>query len=179
MKGRALHSDSIENKVVNYSTKKYKFIYPINRMKTLSTLIFLIFVHSLSAQNIDFNIKKGFVIEGFDVVSYFNNTPEQGNDKFVSNYKGGQFKFVSQKHLDTFNKNPDMYMPQYGGYCAYAVAEKSEKVSIDPETYEIRDGKLYLFYNSWGINTLKSWLNESPEVLKIKADNNWKHINEN
>ncbi len=148
----------------------------MHQMKTLLTLAFLVFGYGISAQNIDFNTKKGFVVEGFDVVSYFNNTPEKGKDKFVSTYKGGTFKFASQSHLEAFNKNPEMYIPQYGGYCAYAIAAKGEKVSIDPETYEIRDGKLYLFYNSWGINTLKSWLDESPEALKLKADKNWKHI---
>lgn len=148
-------------------------------MKTLLTITFLVFGYSISAQNIDFNTKKGVVAEGFDVVSYFSNNAEKGSDSYMSTYKGGQFKFVSQNHLDAFNKNPDRYIPQYGGYCAYAIAAKNEKVSIDPKTYEIRDGKLYLFYNSWGINTLKSWLDESPDVLKLKADKNWKHINEN
>ena len=54
---------------------------------------------------------------------------------------------------------------------------KSKKVSIDPETYEIRDGKLYLFYNSWGTNTLESWIEESPDNLRKKACNNWEALN--
>jgi len=49
-------------------------------------------------------------------------------------------------------------------------------VKIDPETYEIRDGKLYLFYNSWGVNTLDLWNKEGAEQLRIKADENWKSI---
>jgi hypothetical protein len=50
---------------------------------------------------------------------------------------------------------------------------KNKKVSIDAETFEIRAGKLYLFYNSWGNNTLESWLEENPTSLKKKADINW------
>jgi len=146
-------------------------------MKNLIVLVLFVFSQTMFAQNIDFNTKKGFVIEGFDVVSYFNNAPKKGNDSYVANYKGGKFKFSSQDNLDTFNENPEKYVPEYGGYCAYAIAEKGDKVSVDPETYEIRDGKLYLFYNSWGINTLKSWLDESPDDLKEKADANWKQIN--
>ncbi|WP_158848918.1 YHS domain-containing (seleno)protein [Algibacter sp. L1A34] len=145
-------------------------------MKNIFILLFVVFGYSIYAQQTHFNTKKGFVIEGFDVVSYFESTPQKGSDKYVSSYKGAKFKFYSQKNLNTFNNNPEMYIPQYGGYCAYAVAVKGEKVSIDPETFEIRDGKLYLFYNSWGINTLNSWLDESPNSLKIKADNNWKHL---
>lgn len=56
----------------------------------------------------------------------------------------------------------------------YAVA--GEKVTVNLETYEIRDGRLYLFYNSWGNNTLESWKKESPEVLKPMADKNWQKI---
>ncbi|MDO7138689.1 YHS domain-containing (seleno)protein [Algibacter lectus] len=147
-------------------------------MKNLIALVFFIFGQTMIAQNIDFNTKKGFVIEGFDVVSYFNNAPKKGNDDYVSKYKSGKFKFSSQDNLDTFNENPEKYVPAYGGYCAYAIAVKGDKVSVDPETYEIRDGKLYLFYNSWGINTLKSWLDEYPDSLKEKADINWKRINQ-
>ena len=34
---------------------------------------------------------------------------------------------------------------------------KGAKVSVDPETFKIIDGKLYLFYNSFFNNTLKDW----------------------
>jgi beta-xylosidase len=70
-------------------------------------------------------------------------------------------------------------VPQYGGYCAFAMAIKWEKVSIDPETFEIRDGKLYLFYNSWGTNTFTSWIKEGPAQLILKADKNWQKITKN
>ena len=67
-------------------------------------------------------------------------------------------------------------MPQYGGWCAYAMADKGEKVSINPKTFEIRDGKLYLFYNSWGTNTLDLWKKENVKGLQKKADQNWELI---
>ena len=65
--------------------------------------------------------------------------------------RGLKFKFSSQKKVLKFKGNRDKYLPQYGGFCAYAIAEKGKKVSVDPETFEMRDGKLYLFYNSWGL----------------------------
>ncbi|MFB1040863.1 MAG: hypothetical protein QMC35_10435, partial [Polaribacter sp.] len=68
------------------------------------------------------------------------------------------------------------YVPQYGGWCAYAMGTKGKKVRIDAETFEIRDGKLYLFYNSWGNNKLESWLKENPTSLKKEAATNWKKI---
>jgi hypothetical protein len=52
----------------------------------------------------------------------------------------------------------------------------SKKVDVNPETFEIRDGKLYLFYNSWGNNTLKKWLAMNAQGLQEKADLNWELI---
>ena len=65
---------------------------------------------------------------------------------------------------------------QYGGYCAYAIAVDSKKVSINPKTFEIRDGKLYLFYNAWGTNTLKLWQKENVKGLQEKADKYWEAL---
>lgn len=53
---------------------------------------------------------------------------------------------------------------------------KAKKVNIDPKTFEIRNKKLYLFYNSWGSNTLTKWLNQNPEKLQKQADKNWTNI---
>jgi len=44
-----------------------------------------------------------------------------------------------------------------------------KKVEVDPETFKIVDGKLYLFYNSLFNNTLPKW-NKAEMDLKIKAD---------
>jgi len=131
----------------------------------------------LQAQQLDYNTKGDDMINGYDVVSYFKGTPEKGNKKFSTTYDAVQFKFASQENLDTFLKNPNAYIPQYGGYCAYAIAKKGEKVGINPKTFEIRDHKLYLFYNAWGTNTLKSWGKENTvKGLQEKADKNWSKI---
>jgi hypothetical protein len=50
-----------------------------------------------------------------------------------------------------------------------------EKVSVDPETYKIKEGRLYLFYKTFLNNTLKKW-NEDEETLLPRADLNWKAI---
>lgn len=140
-------------------------------------ILFLLGTITTQAQT-DYNTKKGFAVEGYDVVSYFENKAERGNKNYTTSFDGVKYKFISQVHLDTFNKNPKQYLPQYGGYCAYAIAKKSKKVSINPETFEIRDGKLYLFYNSWGTNTLKLWLKKDVKGLQKKADQVWELINE-
>jgi len=145
-------------------------------MRTFFSILILTVISISHSQNKDYNTKKGVAIQGYDVVSYFKNMPEKGSSKITHDYNGVTFQFTSQDHLNLFASNPEKYLPQYGGYCAYAIAKKGKKVNIDPETYEIRDGKLYLFYNSWGNNTLNSWLNNSPEELVLKANLNWKNL---
>ena len=136
-------------------------------------LLLLLATTTLSAQSIDYNTKKGYVAEGYDVVAYFNNEAIEGKKQQTATYDGVKYKFASEQNLSLFKSNPEAYVPQYGGYCAYAIAVKSKKVGIDPETFEIRDNKLYLFYNSWGTNTLELWKKENVKGLQEKADKNW------
>lgn len=138
-------------------------------------IIFISVISSINAQQIDYNTKKGFVANGYDVVSYFNGNPVEGNKKFTAKFDGVSYKFSTQGNLNTFKDNPTKYIPQYGGYCAYAIGDTAEKVKINPETYQILDGKLYLFYNAWGTNTLELW-KKDVKGLKQKADKNWERI---
>jgi YHS domain-containing protein len=142
----------------------------------LSLIIFLGF--NLKAQNLNlkhYNIKGNLAVEGYDVVSYFSSKATKGNSKFSATSSGVVYYFSSQTNKDLFLKNADYYKPQYGGWCAYAMGNSGEKVTIDPETFKILNGKLYLFYNSFFNNTLNSW-NKNESNLKLKADANWKKI---
>lgn len=130
----------------------------------------------VSAQKPEYNVKKGYVAEGYDVVSYFQGGPLEGDSKYSLTYDGVQFKFANEENMKAFKMEPTRYVPQYGGWCAYAVAENNSKVGINPESYEIRDGKLYLFYNAFFTNTLESWLEAGPEELRDKADENWEGL---
>jgi len=141
-------------------------------------VIILAFISNYTfSQQIDYNTKKGFAVNGYDVVAYFNNEAIKGSKKFTTNYDGVHYQFSSQAHLDTFKLAPEKFIPQYGGYCAYAIAEKSKKVGINPKTFEIKDGKLYLFYNAWGTNTLELWQKKNvDEDIYTKGDRNWELI---
>jgi YHS domain-containing protein len=146
----------------------------------MKKLVFLLaFVASASyGQKNNYNIQKGAIAKGYDVVSYFDNTAVKGDKKFSVEYDHVTFLFSSQENVNIFKKNPQKFIPQYGGYCAYAIGVKGSKVSINPEAFEIRDGKLYLFYHRGRTNTLNLWLQEGPEKLKKQADKNWKKITE-
>ncbi|WP_420552030.1 YHS domain-containing (seleno)protein [Tenacibaculum aiptasiae] len=146
-------------------------------MKQILTLLLLTVSTVLIAQKTDYNTKKGYVAEGFDVVSYFEDgKPIEGKKKFQSTYDGTKFKFSSEKNLNLFKENPVKYIPQYGGYCAYAIAEKNKKMYIDPEVYEIRDGKLYLFYSSWIGSKLGDWQEGDVKKRQMRGDKNWETL---
>lgn len=143
-------------------------------MKNIFVLFLLISSSIFSQQN--YNTKKGFVANGYDVVSYFDGKPQKGNKKFITVFDQVKFRFQSEENLKKFKKSPRKYIPEYGGFCAYAIGKNGEKVSINPKTFEIRDGKLYLFYNAWGTNTFELWKTEGAEKLKANADKNWKNL---
>lgn len=160
--------------------KQYRFDQ-ILRMKVLLTLIFL---YSLSAgysqtdlfRTKQFNLDDGVAIKGYDPVAYFTvGKAEKGKSTFSTSYKGVRYHFADAADLNSFQANPEKYEPQYGGWCAYAMGHDGSKVEVDPETFKIINGKLFLFYNRFFNNTLKAWNQDEPK-LHSQADANWQKL---
>jgi YHS domain-containing protein len=128
------------------------------------------------SQQTKYFIEKGIAIASYDAVSYFKGNPQKGNKSFSFEYDHVQWNFINKENLQKFKSNPQKYTPQYGGWCAYAMGIDGSKVKIDPDTYKIIEGKLYLFYNFNFTNTLKSWNKNESEYLKV-ADSNWTKLN--
>lgn len=121
--------------------------------------------------------KTSLAIEGYDPVAYFvSGKAIEGKKDISFSHEGITYRFSTQQNKTLFTSAPAKYEPQYGGWCAYAMGAKGEKVTVDPETFKILDGKLYLFYNRFFNNTLKDW-NKDERNLKTNADLNWKKIN--
>ncbi len=120
-----------------------------------------------------FNLENGIAIKGYDPVAYFTqNKAVKGSKGQAVLQQGIIYYFSSVANKESFTANPSKYEPEYGGWCAYAMGEKGEKVTVDPETFKILNGKLYLFYNKYFTNTLKDW-NKNEAGLKKNADANW------
>jgi len=97
----------------------------------------------------------GIAVRGYDTVAYFTlGKPVKGNQNFKSDWSGAAWYFSSQEHKELFDADPVKYAPQYGGYCAYGIAN-DYVVKIEPEQWKIVDDKLYLNYDS---NIQKRWL---------------------
>lgn len=148
-------------------------------MRTFFVILILAIISNCGYSQVDsqrkeqFNTKKSIALEGFDPVSYFDGKPVEGESGLKILHKGVIYQFSSQENLNKFKASPDKYEPAYGGWCAYAMGETGEKVKIDPETYTILEGKLYLFYNFWGNNTLVDW-KKNERKLKESGDRNWR-----
>lgn len=120
-----------------------------------------------------FNLEKGLAIQGYDPVAYFTqNKAVKGSATNTLTLKGVTYRFASPANLALFQANPATYEPQYGGWCAYAMGATGEKVEIDPETFKITGGKLFLFYHSFINNTLTKW-NKDETNLHKQADQSW------
>ena len=124
-----------------------------------------------------FNTNKDHLaLEGYDPVTYFTGKPSKGKSSFSFVAANGiKYYFVSQANLNTFKATPEKYEPAFGGWCAYAMGAKGEKVEVDPENYKIVNGKNYLFYKSYFSNTIDDWNKDSINLDK-KAIVNWNKL---
>ncbi len=142
-------------------------------MKSIITLFIFTLSLSVFSQQGELNLDKGLMAKGYDVVAYFQGKATKGDGKFETEYKGAKYRFSSLDNLEIFLKDSEKYVPAYGGYCAYAMAKTGEKVDINPKSFEVREGKLYLFYLTAFNNTYESWLTENPKALVAKANRNY------
>lgn len=125
--------------------------------------------------------EENVAIKGYDVVSYFTqNKATRGSKKFSAKHNGVNYWFASAENRQLFEKDPEKYTPQYGGYCAFAMGKKNAKVPSNPETFKLVNGKLFLFYNDYmqgePFNTIIPW-NANEQATKKLADANWKAMN--
>lgn len=147
---------------------------PNRALSLISLFVITLFFTSFSsisfaANGVNVDKRTGFAIYGYDPVAYFTQRkPVKGKKEFVAEHKGTKWAFSNAAHKQAFVASPDKYLPQYGGYCAYA-AGKNSIAKIDPKAWTIRDDKLYLNYN-YKIRT--RWL-KNVDKLIIAGDKNW------
>ena len=125
-----------------------------------------------SADPIYTSKSSNIAVGGYDTVAYFTQSDAvKGSSDFQTTYKGAQFLFSSQQNLDTFMASPEKYAPQYGGYCAWAIAH-DKTAKGNPKYWAVVDGKLYLNL-SRGIQ--KKWKKNQAEFIQ-DADTNYPNL---
>ncbi len=141
----------------------------------LSFLTFSVVAQTVAKRAVEFNLENKIAIQGYDPVSYFKGKPSKGKKEIAATHEGVVYNFSSVANREAFLKKPMSYEPQFGGWCSYAMGSSGDKVEINPETFKILDGKLYLFYNAYFNNTLKSW-NKDEVNLKKKQNRIGKNL---
>lgn len=144
---------------------------PYNRINVFVFLLFLLltFGNAHAAKPVYVGGKERAAVRGYDVVAYFTESqPVKGSMEFELQHAGTKWLFSSQKNIELFKNNPDKYMPQFGGYCAYAVA-RGTTASSKPEYFTIHEDKLYLNYSK---SVYKRWIKDKDSYI-AKANSNW------
>ena len=114
----------------------------------------------------------GVAIRGYDPVAYFKqDKPVKGSSAYTATHEGSTFHFASAANRDAFAADPGKYAPQYGGFCAYAVAN-GYKAKTEPDAFTIVNGKLYLNYDQ---SIQRRWRRDVPGYIK-KGDHNWPEV---
>lgn len=135
----------------------------------ISPIAFISTVQARSAKGPTYIDKKGHAIKGYDTVAYFiEKKPMKGNAEFQYIWNHGLWFFSSQTNLELFKANPEKYAPQYGGYCAYAIAIDS-LVPIDPTQFTVLNDKLYLNYSP---RIQRRW-EKNRDAYLADSERNW------
>jgi hypothetical protein len=113
--------------------------------------------------------RQGLAIDGYDPVAYFTESRAlPGLPQLTHQHGGATYRFATEAHRDAFAADPARYLPQYGGFCAWAVS-RGDTAPIDPEAWRIVDGRLYLNYSR---SVQRMWEADVPANIR-KGDANW------
>lgn len=106
-------------------------------------------------------------LHGIDPVSMFEGAgPAIGDAVYTSEHDGVDYYFATAKAQQQFDADPDAFLPQFGGFCAYGVYV-GKKLDGDVRYADIVNGKLYLFVNA---AIFEKYLQNRDEVLSIAYD---------
>ncbi len=150
--------------------KKYIQFYLV----VLFTATQLLFAQNLTAHyNVD-DSKIG--LAGYSPVSYIDlGLAQRGLKEFKSVHDGINYYFTNADQKAAFEKNPEKYLPAYGGFCAFGIAVGA-RFRVDPNKFLVSDGKLYLFLYDLEVDAQQLWLQGDEKDLRQKADANWKQL---
>jgi YHS domain-containing protein len=141
-------------------------------MKRLFLFIMLISAVTVHAQKAEIFQKDGAAIRGFDAVAFFiEGKPVMGEEKISYEWKGARWLFSSSANMESFKNDPEKYAPQYGGYCAYGIAD-GHKAPTEADTWTIIDDKLYFNYN----RKVKEMWRKNTKGFIEKANANWPEL---
>jgi YHS domain-containing protein len=138
---------------------------------TLATLFYGLKVSPISMRLVgSINENSTLALKGYDPVAYFNQGKAiKGDTSKGIRWGNVIWYFSSDANKLMFKTFPEKYVPQYGGYCAGAVAS-GFTADIDPMIWHIENGKLFLFFDQGSKNSFVNAINTG--IIK-KASSEW------
>jgi YHS domain-containing protein len=135
----------------------------------LLTVMVLFTAFAALAQKSEIFAPSGKAIKGYDPVAFFKvSKAVKGNDSLSYKWKDAMWLFSSAENRNAFIAKPEKYAPQYGGYCAYGMAD-GHKAPTQTETWTIEDDKLYFNYNG---KVKEMWTKDQKNFIQT-ADEKW------
>lgn len=146
-------------------------------MKSLSMVFIVLFISTFAfSQNFKASNNTDdskIALQGYSPVSYLDlGIAQKGLKEYKATYEGLAYYFTSKEQKKSFEANPKMYMPQYGGYCAFGVSVGA-KFRVDPNKFVVKDGKYFLFLYDLEVDAQQLWIAGNHTDLAKKADATW------
>ena len=139
-----------------------------------SFISFGTFAQDNKANNID---NSNIALQGYSPVSYADlGLAQKGIKEFKSEYKKIVYYFTSEDQKTSFERNPEKYLPAYGGFCAFGIYAGA-KFRADPNKFIVKDGKYFLYLYNLELDAQQLWLNEKDhDKLVATANKNWEKL---
>lgn len=109
-------------------------------------------------------------IEGYDPVAYHREAKAiKGDASLEYRWNNVSWYFSSAENRALFQSNPEMYVPQFGGFCATAVST-GLTIDVNPEAWHVDNNKLYLFFDT---GSRDSFVEAIPNGIIVKGEGHW------
>jgi hypothetical protein len=130
--------------------------------------------HAATTEQIVADQKTGLAIYGYDPVAYFTDrTAKVGREDLELKHTGVAWRFHNEGNREAFAKDPDIYMPQYGGHDPVAIVLNIARAG-HPDFWVIHNNRLFLFYSEEARKSFRT----DPEHMALQADVNWPHVSQ-
>lgn len=108
-------------------------------------------------------------LQGFDPVAFHTvGKALKGQPSISTEHLGYKYIFASEANKALFEEDSQTFLPAYGGYCAYGIANDM-LFPIEIDTWEIVDGRLVLQFSQ----DVKTKFSERKDDNTRKANQNW------
>ena len=110
---------------------------------------------------------KKVAVRGRDIVSFTQDSgPVKGKKKYAADFDDTKWYFKTKENRDTFLKDPNKYVPEFGGYCPVALSTGEVKIGKTNQ-FTRHEGRTYMNYNRKNRETFS--VDPESYILKARA----------